>query len=311
MYSKPRIFISSLLKGKLTVRDRIEELFKSVGAEPMLYEKNLTPSVDIYTYRKDILDADFVIFILDEKYGNKTESGISGTEEEYNLAVENKIKSHVYIKKNEDDFDEDEKEFINRIKTAGVSYYLYQDENNLVKRISETIMEISRVITINGLSSDDLPYRDCRRIAMEHDYKRALDISAIIDRVLSFANNYDHLQYDLMISLDTALYYYDLQREGRFIDSQYERLLNSAMVVAKDYIANFQFDFCCGTEMHKMEVPVAKEITFSRAIRTWDFNPDKVEWYNTKWNQFSTEYSNFVAYAQEQRLLYDKLVLNK
>lgn len=52
MYFKPRIFISSTLKENLGVRSEIEEFFSIVGAEVLLYEKNLTPSVTPMTYRK-------------------------------------------------------------------------------------------------------------------------------------------------------------------------------------------------------------------------------------------------------------------
>lgn len=119
MSFKPRIFISSLLDGKLEIRSKIENFFISVGAEPILYEKNLTPSSSINTYRQDIVDSDFVIVILDENYGSVTESGLSGTEEEFNIAMSNRLKTHVYIrnfKKEKKRGAKAEREFINRIK---------------------------------------------------------------------------------------------------------------------------------------------------------------------------------------------------
>lgn len=66
MYYKPRIFISSLLKKRIELRDKISFILSNAGFEVLLYEKNLTPSTDLYTYRKNILEADYVIFILDK-----------------------------------------------------------------------------------------------------------------------------------------------------------------------------------------------------------------------------------------------------
>ena len=79
MFFKPRIFISSLMKNKLELRTKIEKTLTEAGAECMLYEKNLTPSSDNNTYRNDIVDADFIVLILDNNYGAKTDWGISGT----------------------------------------------------------------------------------------------------------------------------------------------------------------------------------------------------------------------------------------
>ena len=69
MIFRPRIFISSTLGENLSIRKKLETFYKSIGAEPMLYETNLTPSVVPASYRTDILDADFIIFILKNQYG--------------------------------------------------------------------------------------------------------------------------------------------------------------------------------------------------------------------------------------------------
>jgi hypothetical protein len=75
MYFQPRIFISSTLAGKLGLRKKLEQLFIDVGAEPLLYESSLTPSINPYTYRNDIKESDFVIFIIDDINGTPTSSG--------------------------------------------------------------------------------------------------------------------------------------------------------------------------------------------------------------------------------------------
>lgn len=55
MAFKPRIFISSTFSDNKKVRDSIKKHFIELGAEPLLYESNLTPSTKPMTYRKDIL----------------------------------------------------------------------------------------------------------------------------------------------------------------------------------------------------------------------------------------------------------------
>ncbi|MGA3417173.1 DUF4062 domain-containing protein [Lactiplantibacillus plantarum] len=97
MYFKPRVFISSTFSDNLQLRKRIKTSLSEVGMEPLLYETNLTPSIAPSTYREDILSADFVILFINDQYGSTTETGQSGTEEEYNLARNYNIPLHVYI----------------------------------------------------------------------------------------------------------------------------------------------------------------------------------------------------------------------
>jgi hypothetical protein len=109
MSFKPRIFISSTF-DLINLRKKLSNFYISIGAEPLLYEENLTPSVNRSTYRQDILDADFTIFIFHKRYGSETDFGISGTHEEWLIANQNNIPSHVYIKfDNDEDSQKEEK----------------------------------------------------------------------------------------------------------------------------------------------------------------------------------------------------------
>ena len=64
MLFRPRIFISSTFKENEGTRKKLEEIFTDFGAEPLLYESVLTPSVLPLTYRQNVLDSDFIILIL-------------------------------------------------------------------------------------------------------------------------------------------------------------------------------------------------------------------------------------------------------
>ncbi|MBU3251553.1 DUF4062 domain-containing protein [Clostridium algidicarnis] len=155
MIFRPRIFISSTLSENLNVRSEIETFFLSIGAEAMLYEKNLTPSVNIMTYRKDILDADFIIFTVKSQYGNRTEAGISGTHEELQIALEANIPKHVYIKL--EDGESDAKELIEEIDNNKISYYYFKDDEGLLKRIKETTFTIAKEIMLKKVEDAQLP----------------------------------------------------------------------------------------------------------------------------------------------------------
>ena len=128
MYFKPRIFVSSTMGDKLTLRNNIKGIFESAGAEVALYEKDLTPSTTPNTYREDILQTDFVVFIIDERYGAKTNLGLSGTEEEFNIVTGNHMPCHVYLKQIEKT--EEAEKFENLIKSKGISYFYYKDEKD-------------------------------------------------------------------------------------------------------------------------------------------------------------------------------------
>ena len=110
--------ISSTFSDNKKVRDSIKKHFIELGAEPLLYESNLTPSTKPMTYCKDILEADFVILIMKDNYGTETDWGISGTHEEYRIAKENRIPIHVYLKPSKSQDNKLIKELLTRIMTS-------------------------------------------------------------------------------------------------------------------------------------------------------------------------------------------------
>jgi hypothetical protein len=125
MYFKPRIFISSTL-DLINSRKKIKNILESAGAEVVLYENNLTPSIIPATYRQDVLDADFNIFIFHDRYGTETEQGISGTNEEWLIVKETNIPKHVYVKMDVTDQKRSLKTFIKEeLEQNSISYYYH------------------------------------------------------------------------------------------------------------------------------------------------------------------------------------------
>ena len=191
MYFRPKIFISSVLSLK-KVRGKIDAYFKAVGADVLLYEKNLTPSINRLTYRQDILDSDFVIFIIDEKYGSLTDSGISGTHEEYELIKNSNIPMHVYLKKSKDS---KKSESITKLRTEisndNISYYYYNNENELVKRIKETTFQIAKEIALSNIEKMNIPEKIIMHATAKIDYERGLEIIRDFNDITVFLDKYE------------------------------------------------------------------------------------------------------------------------
>lgn len=184
MYFKPRVFISSTFSGNLNIRKSIKTFLSEAGIEPLLYETNLTPSVKPFTYREDILSADFVILFIDNKYGSTTETGLSGTEEEYSLARKYNIPLHVYISKkvntlvknvssstdkNELNESKKLKKFIDRINEDRTSYFIFSNTKELEKKIKENTAKLIFSVATNFIVKNGLSNHNSQLISLNND----------------------------------------------------------------------------------------------------------------------------------------------
>ena len=187
MYFKPKIFISSTFS--LTEwRSQIKGFFETVGAETLLYEKDLTPSITPSAYRQDIKDADFIIFIFDEKYGSKTDTGKSGTHEEWDIIRDTNIPKHVYLK-NSGALEPEQEEFIrDNIKNSSISYYYYGDHTDMLNQIKKMTFTISRDIAIHKLFDLKIEDKAIRKLAFNRDYSLALYFIQEIDLLRNLQN---------------------------------------------------------------------------------------------------------------------------
>lgn len=224
MLFRPRIFISSTFKENEQIRNTIKKLFEESGAEPLLYEKNLTPSVLPLTYRQNVLDSDFIILILKEKYGVKTNSGLSGTHEEYRIARENKVPMHVYLKEddgsNSGQTNEEIEKFKRELESDNVSYYFYKEEQDLIQRISETIFTIAKEIMLNDILKLNLPDNDVAKLKLNKDYSKAIAIFKIIDSALTLCKYYgvDFVNTTLFMDMQEEISMYYANQDYTFID---------------------------------------------------------------------------------------------
>lgn len=188
MIFKPRIFISSTFSENLILRDQIKEFLYSVGAEPLLYERNLTPSTIPLVYRENMLDADFIILIIKEKYGTPTAEGLSGTHEEYKIACQKKIPTHVYLKS---EITANSNPLIEDIKSNNVSYYYFANDADLFSRLKETIFIIAREIMLVQIEKNSLPFSTLIRLTSNYDYKQALIIIKLVEEMHQLKNQLD------------------------------------------------------------------------------------------------------------------------
>jgi hypothetical protein len=236
MFFKPRIFISSTLDLN-NIRDRISSIFQKTGAEPLLYEKNLTPSIKSFTYRTDILESDFVIFIFEKKYGSTTDSGKSGTHEEWDVVSTNRIPAHVYIKKNEE-YDDELKEFIKEnIKSAGISFYYYNNEQELLEKLEASIFTIAKESFISNLSIKSLPEIKLKKLACDSDYIKSLEIIKGVEEIIDFhqAGSIDiDMTNILYIFMEPWIHKSSLWRSV-FIDSRIEKQFQNMIDCIEKY----------------------------------------------------------------------------
>ena len=145
MIFSPKIFISSTFQENEKIRKKIRNYFYSIGAEPLLYERELTPSTNPMTYRINLLDADFMILIVKNDYGTITDTGMSGIHEEYKIAHNNKIPLHVYLNKNAVEASNNgNNPLVEDLKKDGISYYYFDNDFELLKQLKKTTFTIAK-----------------------------------------------------------------------------------------------------------------------------------------------------------------------
>lgn len=306
MYYKPRIFVSSTF-DLIPIRLKIDKIFKETGGEVMLYEKNLTPSTQITTYRKDIQEADFVIFVLDNKYGTKVEdSGLSGTHEEWIIASRSKIPCHVYIK--HDNTKEDElKKLINELNKLGVSYYYYKNTNDLLKRMKASVFTIAKEIAINQVDKLKMSRKDILKHSIMFDYAEAISIIKLVEsikRKIKVINLFDTtLFYDVLDRL-TYIYDYDFPN---FVD-------NRINVLFKELVFSYNKVTQLHTSIYTNKIGTQKKIYLEELDEEINYNslsyhgkPGERDKVKENYEAFFEAYDRFKELVEKLKIEIDSL----
>lgn len=303
MAFKPRIFISSTFSDNKKVRERIKKHFIESGAEPLLYESNLTPSTKPMTYRKDILEADFVILIMKDNYGTETDCGISGTHEEYKLAKENQIPIHVYLMPSEST----DNKLIEELKADQVSYYYFKTDTELLKRIKETSFIIAEEIILKKLAQKKLPFFTVRRLSYNADYQRAIEVIRSIEVMKKYHNqfNLDYLTTTIFANFIEPIIYYFTQQEHVFINWKVDDVLSDMILIAQEFINNHTLDYTAIPSTYTKLADGASEGVVVCRVSYYKNTDLSHEDYHRLLKDFFEKYEKFKDLVKDLRLLVD------
>jgi hypothetical protein len=185
---KPHVFISSRLRlGK--VRSQIRDLLLSTGFEPEIYEKDSTPSSEPTTYLKDVVDADFVIFVLDETYGTpRAKTGRSGVHEEWSLVIEEGIPYHVYLKRASGKrIERALRKFIKEeLMGREISFFYYSNSSGLLRQVKSSIARMTLDIARSARYRSRLGNKAMVADMVEYEYKNFIEWDQAILQVSEY-----------------------------------------------------------------------------------------------------------------------------
>ncbi|RXA60328.1 DUF4062 domain-containing protein [Enterococcus casseliflavus] len=302
MNRRPHIFISSTFKLNKEVRLKLNDFYKQIGAEPMLYELNLTPSDIPHTYRKDLKEADFIILIDKENYGTPTDTGKSGIHEEYEIAKKSNIPMHVYMSKKE--MNRRKRNNLSKdIMDDNVSYYVFEDDETLLKRIMETTFEIAKVIYFREFNKNhSIPDDEIKSMALKSDFKKAQDIVKIIDYMSSYGKDSFHVFYSTTLFIDVVekVYFQLKTKKEYFIDPFLQDTSSRFVNLGYQIIDNLAHDSIMDKELKEMDFPVIGRLKIFSA--EWvNFPTNSIEDYNSWFNEFFKIYQSFKKLVIEKR----------
>ena len=303
MAFKPRIFISSTFSDNKKVRDCIRKHFTELGAEPLLYESNLTPSTKPMTYSKDILEADFVILIMKDNYGTETDWGISGTHEEYKIAKENRIPIHAYLKLSKSP----DNKLIKELLADQVSFYYFKTDAELLNRLKETTFIIAEEIILKNLEQKRLSHSKVCQLSYNSDYQRAMDIIRSVEQMKKYSNQFgfDYLTTNIFTNFMEPIISYFNHQEHIFINWKLDDALGNVVLIADKFINNHVLDYTTiPNTSTELTDETYREVLVSRVsyCKNTDLNNDD---YQQLLKDFFEKYEVFKDLTKELRFLAD------
>lgn len=265
MIFRPKIFISSTFKDNENIRQKVRDYFYSVGAEPLLYEKELTPSVLPMTYRENIKDSDFVILIIKENYGTPTDWNISGTHEEYLIAHENKIPIHVYLLKTAAAASGNQ--LIEDLKKDGISYYYFDNDAELYNKLIQTTFTIAKEIMISQVEKNNLPEKTIVKLAGNLDYQKAISIIQIIESMKICVEKYEmsYIENNIILACFQPIYYEFKTCKHYFINWKLNELFSEMLNIVKEFTAHYGLDFTSKGDYRDYPIAVLGRIHVSNS----------------------------------------------
>ena len=191
---KPHVFVSSRLKhGK--IRTQIRQILEECGFSADIYESDSTPATEPATYLKDITQADFVIFVLDESYGTpRPSSGRSGVHEEWIRVRDTGIPNHVYLKSLKGVRpDRQQKRFIDsELIAREVSYYYYGSTRSLLQQVRRSIARLALDIARSNRYRRRLDTLTLLADVVGHDHEAACEWERVFIELLEYDDGLSH-----------------------------------------------------------------------------------------------------------------------
>lgn len=298
MIFRPKIFISSTFTENIKLREDIRKYFYSAGAEPLLYENELTPSVLPMTYRNNLLDADFVILIIKEDYGTETEFGISGIHEEYKIAFNNNIPLHVYLQKN----NTEDNPLVKELKRDGISYYYFNSDTELLKRLKETTFTIAKEIMYNRIDKSELPDTAIKKQAGNIDYVRSMQVVSIIEAMCIIVKSYDidWIYSNIFTECMSRVIYEFSFSVHNFINWKLDELLVDILSVANSFIEHSVRDFTSTGTYNMVEISILGKTRVNHLQYQKCSDWDKED-YKKALKEFFEKYDEFKKLVQNIR----------
>ena len=262
MIFRPKIFISSTFTGNEELRNQIRDYFYSVGAEPLLYEYELTPSIQPMTYRMNLSDADFMIMIVKDYYGTETESGLSGIHEEYKIAHNNDIPLHVYLKKESSSLEVEDNPLIDDLKKDGISYYYFDNDEDLLKRLKETTFTIAKEIMLKEVETSKIPKESIIRLAGNTDYLRAIQVVAIIESMRYVVQIYelDWIYSNMFAECLERIGYEFSSLRHNFINWKIDDAIREMLCISDEYRSHYMMDFFPSTNSREYPIKILNTV---------------------------------------------------
>ncbi|MCI8309854.1 MAG: DUF4062 domain-containing protein [Clostridia bacterium] len=303
MIFSPKIFISSTFSDNKELRDNIDKYFQQIGATPLLYEYNLTPSTKPLTYRTDILEADFIILIIKDKYGTKTKSGFSGIHEEYKIASANGIPMHIYLKKNPKESKKKNK-LVDEVKSEGISYYYFENDEEVLNQIKKTTFVIAKEIMLNQITKNNLPRNTIINLASNEDYNKAMEIISIIEdmRKLVVSNELDWIYTDIFTVCVEPIMYEFPALQHKFINWKIDELLQEMLIVAREFIKHSTLDFSTVGNFREYKISILAKIEVSNLSNANNSNIWGISNYENCLKRFFGKYEEFKKITQDIRI---------
>lgn len=301
MIFRPKIFISSTFTGNERIRNQIRDYFYSIGAEPLLYEHELTPSIHPMTYRINLSDADFMIMIVKDNYGTETETGLSGIHEEYKIAHNNNIPLHVYLKK-ELSSESIINPLIDDLKKDGISYYYFDDDKDLLKRLKETTFTIAKEIMLKEIEISKIPKESIIKLAGNSDYLRAMQIVSIIESMKDAIQIFelDWLYSNLFVECLERIGYEFSSLGHHFINWKIDDLLREMLNISNEYSYHFVRDFTTNGNHRDIQIKILNMVKVSSSLYD-EATEWKLDDYRSNMNKFFEVYENFKKLVQNIR----------